>query len=337
MKILFITHLSEQFLKTSNIINDIVSDMSLHGLREVYGDDLIDYPGAWYMYKDEVKKRSTAPNLWENGLTYYDALENYESIDRLDIQNKIKKNYFDYIIYGSISRSKKIFEDSLNSKSKIILIDGEDNTNLDLNKNKKILFLKRELLKKSENIFPLNISIPKKKIIKNLNLKPKNLLAPLIPYRYKTYIYKKESDYYNMWQNSLFGISHAYGTWWETVRYYEMLMNGCIPLVLSLKECPIDTLTQLPKKKLIDIFDKYSWILNKYLPTKIYQKKFLTLDKFLLFFKDIFKKKYDSESFISEFPEINDVRNDLLDHTRKFLTTEFTAKYIINTANKFYL
>ena len=34
---------------------------------------------------------------------------------------------------------------------------------------------------------------------------------------------------------------------------------------------------------------------------------------------------------------INDVRNDLLDHTRKFLTTEFTAKYIINTANKFYL
>ena len=337
MKILFITHLSEQFLKTSNIINDIVSDMSLHGLREVYGDDLIDYPGAWYMYKDEVKKRPIAPNLWGNGLTYYDALENYESIDRSDIQSKIKKNYFDYIIYGSITRSKKFFEDSLNSKSKIILIDGEDNTNLDLNKNKKILFLKRELLKKSENIFPLNISIPKKKIIKNLNLKPKNLLAPLIPYRYKTYIYKKESDYYNMWQNSLFGISHAYGTWWETVRYYEMLMNGCIPLVLDLKECPIDTLTQLPKKKLIDIFDKYSWILNKYLPTKIYKKKFLTLDKFLLFFKDMFKKKYDSENFISEFPEINDVRNDLLDHTRKFLTTEFTAKYIINTATKFYL
>ena len=51
----------------------------------------------------------------------------------------------------------------------------------------------------------------------------------------------------------------------------------------------------------------------------------------------MFKKKYDSENFISEFPEINDVRNDLLDHTRKFLTTEFTAKYIINTANKFYL
>ena len=94
MKILFITHLSEQFLKTSNIINDIVSDMSLHGLREVYGDDVIDYPGAWYMYKDEIKKRSTVPNLWGNGFTYYDSFENYETIDRSDIQNKIKKKLF---------------------------------------------------------------------------------------------------------------------------------------------------------------------------------------------------------------------------------------------------
>ena len=76
--------------------------------------------------------------------------ENYESIDRSDIQNKIKKNYFDYINYGSITRSNKFFEDSLNSKSKIILIDGEDNTNLYLNKNKKIIFFKRELIKKNE-------------------------------------------------------------------------------------------------------------------------------------------------------------------------------------------
>jgi len=336
MKILFITQLSEQFLQKSKLINDIVSDMTLHGLKEVYSNEVVDYPGAWYMYKDEVKKRSNAPNLWKSGFTYYDTFKEYDSIDRSDIQNKIKKNYFEYIIYGSITRSNKFFDDAINSKSKIILIDGEDNTNLDLNKNKKILFFKRELLTKGENVFPLNISIPKSKIIKNLNLKPKNLLAPLIPYRPKTYIYKNEKDYYNMWQNSLFGISHAYGKWWETVRYYEMLMNGCVPLALNLEKCPKDTLTQLPKKELIEIFNKYSWILNKYFPTKIYKYKFLTLNKFLLFFKDIFKKRYDSENFINEFPEINDIRNNLLDHTRKFLTTEFTAKYIINSAKNFY-
>tara|TARA_Y100000590_G_scaffold391181_1_gene467604 strand:+ start:2365 stop:3378 length:1014 start_codon:yes stop_codon:yes gene_type:complete len=337
MKILHITQLSEQLIKTSPIINDIISDMILHGLKEVYGNDVIDYPGAWYMYKDEVIKRPVNNKLWGNGFTYYDSFENYKSTDRSDIQNKIKKNYFDYIIYGSFTRSCKFFEDSVNSKSKIILIDGEDNTNLNLNRNKKIIFFKRELLKKNENVFPLNISIPKKKIIKNLNLSPKNLLAPLIPYRYKTYIYNKENDYFNMWQNSLFGISYAYGRWWESVRYYEMLMNGCIPLILNLENCPKDTLTKLPKEELIEMFKKYSWILNKYFPTALYKKKFLTINKFFLYFRDFFKKKYNSKEFIETFPEINDFRNFLLEHTKKYLTTEYTAKYIINTANRFYL
>ena len=38
------------------------------------------------------------------------------------------------------------------------------------------------------------------------------------------------------------------------------------------KKCPQDTLTLLPKKVLINTFDKYSWILNKYFPTDIYKK-----------------------------------------------------------------
>ena len=92
MKILFITQLSEQFLQKSNVINDTVSDMTLHGLKEIYGNDVVDYPGAWYMYKEEVKKRSKVPNLWGNGLTYYDTFKDYESIDRSDIQNKIKND-----------------------------------------------------------------------------------------------------------------------------------------------------------------------------------------------------------------------------------------------------
>lgn len=337
MKILFITQLSEKFQKNSTLVNDIVSDMILHGFKEVYGNDVIDFPGAWYMYTDEQKKRSLgSKKLWGNGFNYYDSYNNYNTFDRTDIQKKIRNNYFEYIVYGAYPRSNFFYEDSMNSKSKVILIDGEDNTSLHLNKNKKVIFFKRELIKKEENIFPLNVCIPKKKIIENLNLKPKNLLAPLIPYRYQTYIYKKEFEYYEMWQDSLFGISHAYGAWWESVRYYEMLMNGCIPLILNLKNCPEDTLTLLPKKELINIFDRYSWILNKYFPTKIYKKKFLSFEKFLLFFKYFFKKKYNSETFISEFPEINDIRRDLVEHTRKYLTTEFSAKYIINTAEKFY-
>ena len=55
MKILFISSLNE---KEEGRLNDYMHDIVLHGLREIYGNDVIDYPGVWYMYHDEVKKLS---------------------------------------------------------------------------------------------------------------------------------------------------------------------------------------------------------------------------------------------------------------------------------------
>ena len=110
MKILFITQLSKEFLQISNIVNDIVSDMILHGLKEVFGNNVIDFPGAWYMYKDEIQKRPLVDKkLWGNGFNYYDSFTNYNSIDRDDIKNKIKNNYFEFIIYGAYPRSNFFF------------------------------------------------------------------------------------------------------------------------------------------------------------------------------------------------------------------------------------
>ena len=139
-----------------------------------------------------------------------------------------------------------------------------------------------------------------------------------------------------MWRDSLFGISYVHGGWWEAVRYYEMLMNGCIPLILNLKNCPKQTLTKLPKSNLVEIFEKYSWVLNQYNPLKIYKKKFLDFEKFILYLKHIPKKRYNSQSFLNEFPEINMIRENLLEHTRKNLTTEHIGEYIIQKASNFY-
>ena len=334
MKILFITHVNEKNLFPNDIMNDCV----LHGLKQVYGNsNVIDYPGAWHMYNEEVNKRNFSyKNFWGNGFTYYDNLNNYENVDRNDIENKIKNNFFNYIVYGSVTRSQLFLNEAINSKSKIILIDGEDHINLDFNKHKKIIYFKRELTEDINNVFPINVTIPKSKIINKINLKPKTLLAPLIPHRYKTYIYKNEADYYYMWQDSIFGISYVHGGWWEAVRYYEMLMNGCIPLIPELKKCPKNTLTLLPKDNLINLFNKYSWILNQYFPLKIYKKKFLSLSKLFLYLKNLNKKKYNGLSFIEEFEEVNEARQYLVDYTRKYLTTEYSAKKIIETTDKFY-
>ena len=55
MKILFITHLNKD---TTIPINDIMSDSILLGLKDAYPKDVVDYPGAWYMDKNEVIKRN---------------------------------------------------------------------------------------------------------------------------------------------------------------------------------------------------------------------------------------------------------------------------------------
>ena len=78
MKILFISGLNEK----EGRLNDFMHDIVLHGLREIYGDSVIDYPGVWYMYRDEVKKRNyDINNLWGKGFTLYNLLSNYQQIN----------------------------------------------------------------------------------------------------------------------------------------------------------------------------------------------------------------------------------------------------------------
>ena len=82
------------------------------GLKNVYGKDVIDYPGALYMFKDEVKKKSfDITNLWAKGFTYYDEFDNYESVDRSDVESKIDNNYF----VTTIHRPSNLTDENLNS------------------------------------------------------------------------------------------------------------------------------------------------------------------------------------------------------------------------------
>ena len=64
MKILYISAV------TKNTLSDYMCDLTLHGLRDLYGNDVIDYPGCWHLYADEVKKRNFDTNtLWGKGFT----------------------------------------------------------------------------------------------------------------------------------------------------------------------------------------------------------------------------------------------------------------------------
>jgi len=334
MKILFI---SSSNVKRDSRLNDYMQDIVLHGLREIYGNSVIDYPGVWYMYHDEVKKRNyDISNLWGKGFTLYNLLSNYQQIDRTDIENKIKTNYFDFIIFGSIDKAQLFFDKAINSKSKIIFIDGNDNPFINEQITSKGVYFKRELISDNiKNVYPINFAIPKEKIVHTINPKPLNILAPLIPGKYSTYIYENEQDYYQSYQNSVFALTYK-KLGWDSLRHYEILMNGCIPLFLNIDKCPETILTNLPKKLLFEIFIQYSWILNQFFPTNIYKMKFLTIEKFFLYFLNLSKKKYDNTALINGYPELLEIKKKMVDYTKKNLTTEKIASNMISDTIRYY-
>ena len=195
--------------------NDFLHDTLLIGLRNNFGNSVVDYPGAWYMYPKERKKRTnnSTEKIWGNAFTLYDSLQNYDLIDRNDIKKKIEKNFFNLIIFGS-SRGKNLFlEEAIKSKSKIIFIDTSDDGYIDKSKTDIGIYFKRELYSVEKNVYPIHFAIPKKKIISSINLNPKNILSPLIPGKMETYIYEKENKYYEMYQDSIFSLTYKKNGW----------------------------------------------------------------------------------------------------------------------------
>jgi hypothetical protein len=276
---------------------DFQSDMVFHGLRSLLGPDCIDANHMWYMYSDTMKDHwnSRVPNngkSYGNGFTLYGLLENIK-VDRTDIQNKIKHKYFDKVIYGSITRCHDYFADvaANYNKSDIVLINGEDNTMIDPKFFGAGIYYKRELIDTPSDILkPINFSIPKELIVNKIPSKTKDY-ANIIPGDISTYIYDRQSDYYADYQTSYYGVTFKKGGW-DCLRHYEILMNGCIPYFPGLENCPKTTMTLFPKMLILQN--------NQYLMS------------------NGLSENYNQEA------------EDLLQYTRKYLTTEYTAKLILN-------
>lgn len=154
-------------------------------------------------------------------------------------------------------------------------------------------------------LHPIGFSIPSEKIVSNMP--PKNkILAFLIPKKRlenrDTYIYETEEDYYQDYRDSVFALTKKKAGW-DCLRHYEILAQGCIPLFENLENCPENTLTFLPKEKILEA-KKYCDML------KSSKEEFGT--------PTILQKKY------------HEIAEELLAYTRNYLTTEKMADHILN-------
>jgi hypothetical protein len=151
--------------------------------------------------------------------------------------------------------------------------------------------------------YPISFSIPECKIVDDPPTKSQ-VVSKLIPGQLDTYIYNNETDYYNEYKKSLFAIT-CKKSGWDCLRHYEILANGCIPYFPNIENCPIHTMYFFPKHLCIH----GNYLYNKY------------------------KDKTIADITADEMNECAKLIEELLHHTRTYLTTRAMARHVLAQSN----
>lgn len=202
MRILFISTEGENYL----------ADSILLGLRELYGVNCVDYPKAEHLYAG-FKAHPDYP-LYGNGFTLYSGLLPDIEVDRHRILAKVKKGFFDWVIFGEIWQQHGLFAQwrPFLDPKKTVILDGQDTPQVHPyaglwwrypsrwflpRAHKEFLYCKREwtpdsqfnlwhrlvpaslrkYLSAHKNLRPISFSIPESKIIKSIPEKKKDFAA----------------------------------------------------------------------------------------------------------------------------------------------------------------
>lgn len=242
---------------------DYLTDMLFHGLRCLFGTDVVDSPCLNYMYKEEFESgKINRIDLAARGFSLYGLLED-DNVDRSDIENKILAKYFDLIIFSRLDYKIRYLDIVLEAydPSQIIFIDGMDAEHIYTDLLGKGLYFKRELYNlgryygyNDSIVQPISFAFPKEKI---QNIKNKHqALGTVRPGFPQTYVFYNEQDYYEDYNISLFAETKKKGGW-DCLRHYEIIGCRSVPLWGDIKQCPERTCTTMPKHDLVRVLDLF--------------------------------------------------------------------------------
>lgn len=255
MKILFVPTVNPRAQ------GDLLEMTILRGLREILGDDCVDYPKKKIMYHDF----SESPKDQLHGRGFSLLWTPIEDIDH-NLRSKIFESSFDAVIYGDghiYGERVRIHElDKLaNGNSWVIdghdlyggapikiRHDGEEVIGCQFSKS-----FKRELLgdpDEERKIYPTGFGVPTERIL-GIDLEIKDqLFQKTAPdhslFRdigdlgggFAHHKFDREDEYYQDLSRSWFGLTSKKGGW-DTLRHYEILAAGSLLLFRDLDQKPM--------------------------------------------------------------------------------------------------
>ena len=248
MKILYVTDHRQIAIASGGFISDYLNDLTFFGLKELFGDDVVDSTPIISLYK-EYKDQIHPMYLW-GGMTSFWLLEK-NTADRSNIKEKIQDKYYDLIIYGAIKRCRDYYDlvSKVYPDNKVILLDGNDDSEVD-QLYQKHLYFKRELRQDHKNLLPITFSYPTHYLAKP-NKNKTQQYGTVIPGRKETYVFDNEKDYFEDYQKSYYGVTSKKAGW-DCMRHYEIMGNYCLPYFPDMKDCPKNTLFNFPKELIIE-------------------------------------------------------------------------------------
>ena len=300
---------------------DYQLDSLYHGLVSILGEDLIDSVEFDHMYEENLDLLH-GDNLRAYGnprrFSLYGKIKK-RNVDRTDILQKARNGYFDFIFLG-LHHADEVYEEEIKEVEEfsgcknLAFIHGGDYLTHNNAIDKHGPIFKRELEQSSDSIYPISFSIPSELVVDSIDLDKEKPFGSVIPSFmqqatfWETYTFKTEESYLNDYKKSLFGLTCKKGGW-DCLRHYEILSTGCVPLFVDIKYCPKDTLTTLPKDMLLEAFR-------------------------LIDYNEESSNLSMPRNFNRDYYEM--IANSLLEYTKKNLTTEKSAKYLLDTTKQIF-
>ena len=263
LRILFLTEEREDYL----------ADGLLHGLRQLPGLELVDYPRKECMYEGGRHCR-VAPEFGVRGggFSLYGLLKEPEGgIDRSFIWQRLAAGWFDAVLVSNVWRQWGLLLQwrELLATQSLLLLDGDDDQRLYPRSGTRIRqfgfgtgltnllqlpsthIFKRELTNRSRkwglklNIHPLAFSIPDSQILMHLPNKSQLFPSHIVDLDLSNklgastnYVFADEHSYRSDLVSSRFGITTRRAGW-DCLRHYEIAAAGAVICFRDLEQKPV--------------------------------------------------------------------------------------------------
>lgn len=183
--------------------------------------------------------------------------------------------------------------------------------------------------RRAEQYLPIWFAIPRSKVLLNSSCSNKKQhFARVLPRksRKEEYTFQTEEEYYREYEQSYFGVTYRKGGW-DSLRHYEILARGSVPFFFDIESVPRLSLFRYPKKLVTKVMHLNGTPTVAAVANTVFASRGRSYALKKLSASLLDETKFDKRKYCV-------LKNQLLEYTRRYLTTSSLAEYVLSQIRK---